>query len=109
MRYIYGMPLRLTLHHEIAMTIYEKSQKLCENNRGTSTSGHMNFCNLTSTMVVRRNNKGWMFVSMVNKDYPALYFEEMLVTRYALVAKKSLAKCEIRSTNHTTVLWVYNN
>ena len=64
-------------------------------------SRHMNFCNLTLVIVVRENSEGWMFVSMVSKDYPVLYFEEKLVTKYALVTKKFLAKCEIRPTNHS--------
>ena len=31
-----------------------------------------------------------MFVSMVNKDYPVLYFEEKSVAKYALVTKRFL-------------------
>ena len=49
----------------------------------------LNFCNLTLAMVVRdflKNSEGWMFVSIVNKDYPVLCFEDKSMT--ALVANK---------------------
>ena len=51
-------------------------------------------------MVVRdflKNSEGWMFVSIVNKDYPVLYFEDKSMT--ALVANKFLAKCEVHPTS----------
>ena len=40
----------------------------------------------------------------INKDYPALYFEEKSVTKYALVAKKISVKCEICPTSPNNIV-----
>ena len=74
------------------------------------TSRCMNFCNLTSAMVVRRNSD----VCQYGKQSLSNVILEKSVTKYALVAKKFWPNAKFappakvkQDTPHT--IWVYND